>query len=97
MNMRTQRDEYVAKMKHQLDELNQNIDALQDKAHEASENMRAKYHAELAALRQQSKQAASKYSELKLATEESWDNMVLEMEKVRDAFKHSFNYFKSQL
>jgi predicted nucleic acid-binding Zn-ribbon protein len=97
MTLSTKRAEYTANLKHQLDELNKNIDTLQEKAKETSEDIRDKYHSEVAALRQQSKQAASKYDELMLATEESWDGMVLEMEKVRDAFKHSFNYFKSQL
>jgi len=35
--------------------------------------------------------------ELKSTGEDRWDAMVTEMEKVRDAFVHSFSYFKSQL
>jgi len=35
--------------------------------------------------------------ELKAATAETWESLVAETEKVRDAFVHSFNYFKSQL
>jgi len=31
------------------------------------------------------------------AGEDSWDKMVAETEKVRDAFIHSFSYFKSQV
>ncbi len=48
-------------------------------------------------LRAQSKVAVAKLDEIKAAGEDSWENMVTEMEKVRDAFKHSFHYFKSQL
>ena len=95
--MKTKRDEYTAKMKAQLDELNSNIDALQAKAHEAKEDAREKYHAEVAKLRKQSAVAVAKLEELKLASEDSWHKMVAEMEKVRDAIKHSYNYFKSQL
>jgi len=31
------------------------------------------------------------------STETAWDSMVVEMDKVRDAFVHSFSYFKSQI
>lgn len=95
--MSAKRDEYVAKMKLQLDELNAKMDKLEAKASEAKEEARAKYKEEMTKLRQQSKLAKGKLDELKAAGEDSWDVMVAEMEKVRDAFKHSFNYFKSQL
>lgn len=95
--MSAKRDEYVAKMKLQLDELNAKMDKLEAKASEAREDARAKYKEEMSKLRQQSKLAKGKLDELKAAGEDSWDVMVAEMEKVRDAFKHSFNYFKSQL
>jgi hypothetical protein len=35
--------------------------------------------------------------ELKTAGEDSWDTMAAGMEKYRDAFVHSFSYFKSQV
>ena len=38
-----------------------------------------------------------KLIKLGTATEETWGAMVTEMDKVRDAFVHSFSYFKSQL
>jgi len=95
--MTTTRDAYTAKMKHQLDELNSRIDTLQAKAHEAREDMRAAYQTDLAKARHESKLAMAKFEEMKLAGEESWDKMVAEMEKIRDAFVHSFRYFKSQV
>ena len=95
--MSPKRDEYTAKMKLQLDELNTRIDAIEDKAHEAKEDARKMYHAEVAKLRQQSKLAMEKLSELKASGEDSWGKMVAEMDKIRDAFVHSFRYFKSQL
>ena len=48
-------------------------------------------------LREQSKLAKGKLVELKAAGEDKWEAMVTEMEKIRDAFTHSLNYFKSQL
>ncbi|GAA5179104.1 hypothetical protein GCM10025771_20250 [Niveibacterium umoris] len=93
----SKRDEYIDTMKHQLDEMNANMDVLEAKAQAARDDARDKYKAELAKLRQQSKLALAKLDELKTAGEESWDKITDEMEKVRDAFIHSFRYFRSQL
>lgn len=90
-------DEYIAKMKLQLDEVDAKMDKLEAKATEAKEDARAKYKDEMGKLRQQSKLAKVKLEELKAAGEDKWEAMVTETEKIRDAFAHSFNYFKSQL
>nr|WP_295778523.1 hypothetical protein [Rhodoferax sp.] len=88
---------YIEKMKSQLDELNSNMNKLQAKAEEAKEDARDMYKAEMAKLQDQSKLAVAKLGEMKTASEETWETMVTEMEKVRDAFTHSFHYFKSQI
>lgn len=93
----TQHTVYIEKMKSQLDELNANMDKLQAKADEAKDDARDMYKAEMAKLQEQSKLAVAKLDEMKTAGEGTWDNMVAEMEKVRDAFVHSFHYFKSQI
>lgn len=93
----TTRDAYIEKMKLQLDELNAKIDKLEAKAKDAKADAREKYEEEMAKLRNQSRLAVAKLDELKAAGEDTWDKMVAEMDKVIDAFKHSFNYFKSQL
>jgi chromosome segregation ATPase len=94
MNTRTA---YIAKIKQQLDELNTSMSHLEARANEARVDARATYHEEIAKLRHQSKLAVAKLDEITTSTEEGWDSMVAEMEKVRDAFVHSFSYFKSQL
>lgn len=91
------RDAYIAKMKTQLDELNARMERLSVQATEARTNVRATYDKDMAQLHQQSVHAKAKMEELKTAGEDRWDVMVAEMEKVRDAFVHSFSYFKSQL
>lgn len=91
------RDEYIAKMKLQLDELDAKMDKLEAKATEAKEDARAKYREEIAKLRQQSTLAKGKLEELKASGEDKWEAVVTEMEKIRDAFIHAFRYFKSQL
>ncbi len=93
----TTRDAYIAKMKLQLDELDAKMENLETKAKEATENARDQYREEMIKLRAQSTQAKTKLAELKAAGEDKWDAMVIEMEKIRDAFTHSFSYFKSQL
>jgi hypothetical protein len=57
----------------------------------------SKYKQEIADLRAKSDRAVAKLDEIKQAGEDSWDDMVSKMEKVGNAFKHSYNYFKSQL
>ena len=91
------KDVYIAKMKTQLDELNIRMEQLGDKAIEAQEAARATYRKDLAKLHQQSEEAKAKMEELTAAGEDRWGAMVTEMEKVRDAFVHSFSYFKSQV
>ncbi len=93
----SKRDAYIAKMKLQLDELNTKMGNVEAKAREAKEDARDKYNEEMGKLRAQSHLAVVKLDELKAASEDTWDKMVAEMEKVRDAFTHSFNYFKSQV
>ena len=95
--MISKRDEYTAKTKHQLDLLNAQIDALEAKTEEAKIEARDAYRAELTKLRKQSAAAMAKLEEIRVAGEDAWDKMVAEMEKIRDAFSHSFKYFKSQV
>jgi uncharacterized coiled-coil protein SlyX len=93
----TSRQAYIDKMKTQLDELNASMNKLDAKAVEAREEVRDKYREEMKKLRHQSKLAVAKLDELVATSETGWDKMVNEMDKVRDAFTHSFHYFKSQV
>lgn len=93
----SKRDEYIAKMKLQLDELDAKMDKLEATAAVAKEDVRAKFKDEMTKLREQSKLAKGKLQVVKAAGEDKWDEMVKEMEKVRDAVVDSFNYFKSKL
>lgn len=91
------RETYIAQMKLQLDELNAKMNTLDAKAQEVKQDARHLYQEEMRKLRHDSKVATDKFEQIKVATEETWDAMVAEMDKIRDAFKHSFSYFKSQL
>ena len=93
----SKKNAYIEKMKLQLDELNAKMNKVEAMAKDAKEEARDKYQQEMALLRKQSKIAVAKLDEMKTASEETWEAMTAEMEKVRDAFIHSFHYFKSQL
>lgn len=93
----SKRDAYIAKMKLQLDELNAKMNDLEARAQGAKADVRDKYREEMKKLRHQSKLAVAKLTEIETAGENAWEAMVTEMEKIRDAFTHSFHYFKSQL
>ena len=60
-------------------------------------DVRDAYRDEIDKLRELSASAIAKLDELKAIAEDSWEIMVAEMEEVRDAFTHSFRYFKSQI
>ena len=93
----SKRDDYIEKMKLQLDKTNTKMNELDAKAKVAKADAREKYEEEMGKLREQSQRALAKLEELRVAGEDSWDTMVAEMEKIRDAFVHSFRYFKSQI
>lgn len=93
----SKRDVYIAKMNLQITELNETMHELEAKAKDARDDAREKYKEEMAKLREQSALAGQKLETLKATAEDGWDNMVAEMEKVRDAFTSSFKYFKSQI
>ena len=94
--MSTVREDYVTKVKIQIDELNASVEVLEARMQEAKAEVRANYRAELAKLRHQSELISTQLAQIKTSGEASWDGLVQEMDKVRDAFKHSLNYLKSQ-
>jgi chromosome segregation ATPase len=89
----SQRAEYITKMETQLDKLNVKMNSLETAAQEAKEEARLKYKEEMSKLRQQSKVATAKLEEIKASSEDSWETMVADMEKMHDAFTHSFFSF----
>jgi phage shock protein A len=93
----SRRDEYAARMKQQIDEMNKYIDELEREAKKASDAAEKKYGEQVARLRVQTKQATAKLDELKAASEGSWEKMTDEVENVAKALRQSYNYFKSQL
>lgn len=85
-----QRAAYIEKMELQLEKLNTKMEELETDAKEAKEEARQKYKEEMSKLRERSKVAVAKLGELKKASADSWEEMVTDMEKMHDAFTHSF-------
>jgi hypothetical protein len=91
----SQRAEYISRIEAQLVKLNQKMSNLESEAKEAKEEARQTYKEEMGKLRLKYKGAIAKLEELKASTEDSWETMVSDMEKMHDAFTHSFfSYFQ---
>lgn len=91
------REEYVAKLKSQLDEWNAEIDKLEAKLAEVTGPAREKLEPYLAKAREGRDEAVRKLAELKNSGEESWDKLEGEAEHLWKTLRQSINYFKSQL
>lgn len=93
----SRREEIIARLKEQLDHLNEQIDVLEAKAQQASGEAKQQYAARIAQLKEMARPANEKLGELVAAGEDRWQKIEAESEKVYKAFVHSYNYFKSQL
>lgn len=93
----SKRDEYIEAMKRQLDELNAQLTELEKKGEAAQAEFTEKHKDQIAQVRGHYNAALSKINEIKTASEDTWESLLAEGEKVHKAFVHSFNYFKSQL
>ena len=93
----SKREEYINKTKEKLDELNVELEKLEGQVDQKVGEARVKQKELLDKLRAQSAQVQAKLKVLRKEGEGSWEKMKDEVEHVRKAFVHSFNYFKSQL
>ena len=89
------KDEYVAEMKTQLDAWSKEIDALQERGHEIKEDAKVKYQEQLVALRAKREEGEKKLQEMQDVAESNWEQFKAESDHVWEAFKDSFNTFKS--
>jgi len=88
---------YIEKMKQELEVLNMKLNELELSAENMQEDARKLYNQEVDKVRVQSGLAKEKFSQLVESSENTWNEMVVETEKIRDAFVNSFHYFKSQI
>jgi len=93
----SKRDEYIETMKRQLDELNAQLTELEGKGEAVQAEFKEKHQEQISQVREHYHSALTKMSEIKSASEDKWESLVDEGEKVHKALVHSFNYFKSQM
>ena len=92
------RDEYVAKMKAQLDQWNADIATWEAKAQDAQAEARAEYEKRLEALRQHREQAMYQMKLLQSAAGEAWLEMMRGTEeawtRMREAIEKANSHFR---
>jgi len=93
----TDRNEFINSVKKQLDEWNGDIDKLEAKIDDASDDTKDQLKHQLAKAHEARDAVARKLGELENAGEHSWDSMKGDVENAWEAFKSSVNHFKSQL
>ena len=93
----SKRDEYIGKMKQQLDGLNAQLKELEGKGEAAQAEFLEKHAEQITQLREHYAAALTKLDQIKSASEDKWESLVADGDKIHKAFVHSLNYFKSQL
>jgi hypothetical protein len=93
----SRKDEYVAKMKKQLDDWSTGIDELQVKASLAKAELKVKYEQQIAELRKKKQDGDQKLSAIKAAADDSWETLKNEAERTWNAFKGAVEEFKSRM
>ena len=93
----SKRDEYIDKMKQQLDALNAQLKELESKGETAQTEFLEKHSDQITQMREHYVAGLAKLDQVKSASEDKWESLVTDGEKIYKAFVHSFNYFKSQL
>jgi chromosome segregation ATPase len=90
------KDEYVAKLKAQLDEWSTDIDELEVKAHLAKAELKDQYAEKISELKAKRVEAEGKLSELQDAAEEAWEELKKGGESIWETLKTTFSEAKSK-
>jgi chromosome segregation ATPase len=94
--MAEKRDEYVEKLKGQLDEWNAAIDKLEKRAGELTAEARQRYQERVAALRAKRQEIQNKLKEIQAAGESAWDAIKASVEVARTEFKRAYEETESE-
>jgi multidrug resistance efflux pump len=94
----TKRDEYVEKLKKQLDDWNTEATRWEAKAKAAQAGMRADYEKQLAAFRRQRDQALEQMRQVQASSGEAWLDLVRGTDdawaRMREAVEKARSHFK---
>ena len=91
----TTRKGFIENLKSKLDDLDERIDALEQKGKEFQGEARKEYEKRQLDLKEKRRQVDRKLDELRAAGEEKWQGLKDEAEHTWKALGNSFNYFKS--
>ncbi|KGE02784.1 sll1863 family stress response protein [Pseudohaliea rubra] len=89
------RDEFVRKLKNQIDALNEEVDELEAAAGETSGELRVELDKQRARVEEQREQFYARLQALKDAGDDNWERVKKEAEHTLKALHNSVNYFKS--
>ena len=96
----TDRDEYVAKLKAQIDEWNAGIAKWEAKASEAQAGARAEYEKQLQSLRQHRDQVTYQAKLMQNAANDAWTDVMRGADeawtRMREAFEKAGTHFKGK-
>ena len=93
--MKQTREEFVEKMKKQLDKWNEEIAVLEEKVQNTKENIGDKYNAQIVTLRAKYHEGEMKLKTVKDASADTWEKLKSETENIFTAFSDSLKTFRS--
>lgn len=91
----TQRDDYVNKMKTQLDQWNAEIGRWETKAKEAQAGMQAEAHRQLEDLRARREEALNQMKQVQNASADAWTDMMRGTDAAWKAMQDAFTSARS--
>lgn len=92
----TSRDEYLEKLKSNLDEWNAEIGKMEARAREAQADAKAQYEKQLASMREMHADAQKKFAEMQSSTAEAWDVMLKGSEQAWKTWMSAFEDARSK-
>lgn len=94
--MSDKREEYTRKLKAKIDECDARLDKLSDKACQADDEAKTRYHLEMDELREERKEIEHKIQELQNAGDSAWDDLKQGIDNSWSTWKKSFSRAKSE-
>ena len=89
------RNEFIAKMKERLDDLDEKIEEFKQQGEKFEGEAHKEYENRLHDLREKRRDAKRRLDEVRAAGEDKWQQVKDEAEHAWKALGNSFNYFKS--
>ena len=94
--MATKRDEYIAKLKTQLDQWNAEMAKWESQATQAQASMRAEYERQLAAIHQHQDQAKEQLRKVQAASGDAWMELTRGADEAWAAMRKAFEKTNAQ-